>query len=404
MAFCRREGPRRQVPHNRGVRSRRIRIFVLALLPLALAALGAALAQQAATTSDPEALRQQLQTINRKKSRVQRKLAAVKSRQRQIARELKRINSRIARTESQLRTVTEELERARLELDRAKLRSQASQLQLEEYRTLVADRLVAIYQQGDTTSVEAFLSSTSFTDFANRLYLLDQVVSKDGELLEEFEAAYAEAEQRRAEVAEKERALAALRESIRKKRDGAASERERKDREKRNLERDRAVWERALAELERNSREVTTLLRRMERTPEGRKRLATPWKGKLRKPVNGRITSKFGYRIHPIYKVRKMHTGVDIAASRGTPIHAAAGGVVVHSGRWGGYGNCIIIDHGGGLATLYAHCSSLAVAVGEKVKQGQVIGRVGSTGLSTGPHLHFEVRKNGTPVDPMGEL
>ncbi len=402
MVFRRREGPRRQVAHNTGFRSRRIRVFLISLLPLLLLAFGAALARQ--TAADPDALRHQLDTINRKKSRVQRKLAAVKRRQREIARELKRIDSRLAKTESQLRDVTQELERARLELDRAKLRSQSAELQLEEYRNLVAERLVAIYQQGDTTSVEAFLSSTSFTDFANRLYLLDQVVSSDGELLDEFEAAYAEAEQRRAEVAEKERALAALQESIRQERDGAASEKQKKSREKRDLARDRAVWERSLAELERNSREVTALLRRMERTPEGQKRLTTPWKGRLRRPVSGRITSKFGYRIHPIYKVRKMHTGVDFAASRGTPIHAAAAGVVVHSGRWGGYGNCVIIDHGGGLATLYAHCSSLAVAVGEKVKQGQVIARVGSTGLATGPHLHFEVRKNGTPVDPMKEF
>ena len=91
---------------------------------------------------------------------------------------------------------------------------------------------------------------------------------------------------------------------------------------------------------------------------------------------------------------------MDIGAPSGTPIKAAEAGVVIHAAPWGGYGNCIIIDHGGGVSTLYAHCSSLAVGNGRQVTQGQVVGYVGSTGLSTGPHLHFEVRRNGTPVNP----
>jgi murein DD-endopeptidase MepM/ murein hydrolase activator NlpD len=99
-----------------------------------------------------------------------------------------------------------------------------------------------------------------------------------------------------------------------------------------------------------------------------------------------------------------MHTGIDISAHSGTPIKAAAGGEVVFAGWWGGYGNVVIIDHGGGISTLYAHCSAIYVRKGQSVSQGEVIAAVGSTGLSTGPHLHFEVRKNGKPVDPLGYL
>jgi murein DD-endopeptidase MepM/ murein hydrolase activator NlpD len=142
------------------------------------------------------------------------------------------------------------------------------------------------------------------------------------------------------------------------------------------------------------------MLRRMQATPAGQKRLSQHFNGNFLRPVGGRITSGFGYRVHPILKVRKFHTGVDIGAASGTPIKAAADGIIIHAARWGGYGNCIIIDHGQGTATLYAHCSRLAASRGQAVNQGQVIGYVGSTGLSTGPHLHFEVRRNGTPVNP----
>ena len=127
--------------------------------------------------------------------------------------------------------------------------------------------------------------------------------------------------------------------------------------------------------------------------------------GVLSVPVPGApITSGFGPRVHPIYGDVRMHTGIDFGAAYGTPIHAAADGVVVSAGPLGGYGNATVIDHGNGLATLYAHQSGIIVSPGQSVARGQVIGYVGCSGLCTGPHLHFEVRVRGTPVDPMQYL
>jgi len=118
-------------------------------------------------------------------------------------------------------------------------------------------------------------------------------------------------------------------------------------------------------------------------------------------PARGVFTSGFGLRRHPVFRILRMHTGQDIAAPYGTPVRAAADGQVLYTGWFGGYGKIVVIDHGGGLSTLYAHLSAILTGEGAVVRRGQVIGRVGSTGYSTGPHVHFEVRVNGRPIDPV---
>ena len=129
---------------------------------------------------------------------------------------------------------------------------------------------------------------------------------------------------------------------------------------------------------------------------------STPDTSSMLWPANGPTTSGYGWRTHPVFGGSRFHAGIDIGAGYGAPVYAARSGVVVSAGEQGGYGNAVVIDHGDGIATLYAHQSSVAVYGGQSVSQGDVIGYVGSSGYSTGPHLHFEVRVNGSPVDPMG--
>ena len=117
-------------------------------------------------------------------------------------------------------------------------------------------------------------------------------------------------------------------------------------------------------------------------------------------PCQGYVSSEFGMRIHPVYGYSRYHSGIDIATTYGEPIYSAAAGIVVESGYNGGYGYCIKIDHGNGLSTLYGHCSSLLVNSGEYVSKGQIIAKIGSTGVSTGPHLHYEVLSGGVQIDP----
>jgi len=379
---------------------RRIRLIVLGFFVLGAAAVGASIAALATAPQDPSALADRLDEICREQEQVRSKLRGVKRKQRYVVRRLSRLDAQLERAEVRLHQAHRSADRTRVELSRVSRETDAAEARLAEHQASVADRLVAIYQSGEPRPIEVLLQSTSFVDFANRVYLLQQVVGRDAELLEEYQKSYVEAHARRDELRQKAERLERVQREVVAERRRTSAERRVTEREKRKILRDRAAWERALAELEQNSREIEGMLQRLQQTPEGQARLAKPWIGGLQWPLKGRISSVYGYRKHPIYRVRKLHTGIDIAAPTGTSIRAAAGGVVVHAARWGGYGNCVIIDHGGGMATLYGHCSRLAVNKNQAVDQGQVIAYVGSTGLSTGPHLHFEVRKGGRPVNP----
>lgn len=182
----------------------------------------------------------------------------------------------------------------------------------------------------------------------------------------------------------------------------------------RRLDHDISHFEGEIAGLEKEQRRLRRLLEKEQRT-DGADPPPDPEdddsgsqeddaSGRFVRPVPGAITSPFGPRRHPILDYIKMHTGVDMAAPLGQNIRAAAGGRVIHADAYGGYGSTVIIDHGAGLATLYAHQSRLEVRYGESVAAGEVIGQAGATGLATGPHLHFEVRLNGRPVDPVPYL
>jgi murein DD-endopeptidase MepM/ murein hydrolase activator NlpD len=170
------------------------------------------------------------------------------------------------------------------------------------------------------------------------------------------------------------------------------------------LKTSREAYEMAENQLERESMTIERQI--MSMTSGGGAVLGST--GRFMAPVGGRVTSGFGYRVHPIFRSMRFHSGIDFGVGYGTPIRAADGGRIITAGWQGGYGKVVIINHGsrGGqnLSTLYGHMSSIAVGNGQQVSKGQVVGYVGSTGFSTGAHLHFEVRLNGRPVNPLGFL
>lgn len=169
------------------------------------------------------------------------------------------------------------------------------------------------------------------------------------------------------------------------------------------LTKDRVYYEREQRALELQSRQIADMLRARYSNQNQATYNVKLGTGRFINPIAGYpMTSRFGWRVHPIFGSRRLHTGVDFGAPSGTPIRAADTGVVISTGWQGGYGKAVIVDHGQGLATLYAHTSAYYVRPGQRVTKGQVIAAIGTTGNSTGPHLHLEVRRNGAPVDPLG--
>lgn len=323
--------------------------------------------------------------------------------------ELEKVTARRDEVAAQLAATQRDLKQVTATLTDTTARLTKTEADLQKAEQALEGRAVNIYKTGRLGSVEVLLDMNRLSELITRMHLFTLVVEQDSRVVHEIDALRVEVtaqkaalETQRTAVAEAEGrqkgqkaevdVLVRQRESGLTKLDAA---REDKQTVLAKAEKDKASWEKKEDSLLAESDRLTSDLRALG-TDSG----TMVGTGQFVRPVDGRISSPFGYRMHPIFHVRKMHTGVDMSAGMGTPIRAADSGTVVQAGWRGGYGKAVVISHGNGLATLYAHQSVILVSVGDTVKRGQIIGKVGSTGFSTGAHLHFEVRINGTPVDP----
>ena len=289
--------------------------------------------------------------------------------------------------------LTAELAVAQAKLDDAQLRFDASAAQLyrsarrgASYDVVLAARPANLVQQDkylDRVSEDRQKLVTKVTN------LRDDVNEKR----EQIAAQKAKADAAAAEAAAARDQIAALRVEIEPARAEAASQEAAENAALQSIQSNKTQYEAELASLQAASDSISSRLRSIGSGP------GQPGACQAR-PVPGGISSGFGARYHPVLHYTRMHTGADMSAGSGTPIRACRSGTVVIAGSQGGYGNTVVVDHGGGMATLYAHQSRLGVSPGQVVNAGDVIGYVGSTGMSTGPHLHFEVRLSGNPVDP----
>jgi murein DD-endopeptidase MepM/ murein hydrolase activator NlpD len=317
---------------------------------------------------------------------------------------------------SQLSGAQERLERAAVQLNRtasALTRAQhavrnATQVlqgvtaRLTVHEDLMGARIRVLYERGSVEYLDMLLGAADFRDFIARSYLITKVIEQDLALYHAVAAERQQREEVRASLAahqevlsqEQERWLERQRETARL----AAERRRLLDR----LRTERQAQEAAIRELEAESARIMDIIRKSARGGHHGP-ILTLRNGALLRPVAGPVTSGYGWRIHPIFGTREFHTGIDIAAPYGTPVQAAHDGIVIFNGWMRGYGMLVIIDHGAGLTTTYSHLSASLVRASDRIERGRVIGRIGSTGWSTGPHLLFEVREDGAPVDPLGK-
>ncbi|WP_296958354.1 murein hydrolase activator EnvC [uncultured Dialister sp.] len=291
---------------------------------------------------------------------------------------------------------------------------------LKTRQNVLNRRVRAIYMHGQLNYLEVILGANSFSDFANRVELLKRVIRSDYNLILEIQKQKAAIEAKKAQLEEDKRQLDALAAEAEKTQKEIAAKKAEQQKVLDAAKSNKAAAAQMEQDLNAQLASVRNLIQQRLAAAEAARQAAqqassdeggggsddnyVQGTGAMGWPCSGPITSPFGYRTHPIFGTTIFHAGIDIGVDYGTPIHAADSGVVVYSGWISGYGNAVIIDHGGGVSTLYGHNQSLAVSEGQSVSKGSVIAYAGSTGNSTGPHCHFEVDVNGSPVNPMGYL
>ena len=256
---------------------------------------------------------------------------------------------------------------------------------------------------GQLSYLEVITGAKSFSDFANRLELLKRIIHSDFNLIQEIQKQKALIEAKKDQLQQKKNKLDALAEEAQQAESQIRTKKEEQQQVMNDAKRQKDAAVAMEADLIAESNNVRQLIQARSGSVQAGGTIVHG-SGAFIWPCNGPITSPFGYRTHPIFGTTIYHAGIDIGVDYGTPIHAADSGTVILAGWCGGYGNAVIIDHGNGLQTLYGHNTSVAVSEGQAVSQGEVIAYAGSTGYSTGPHCHFEVRENGEAVDPMGYL
>ncbi len=330
-----------------------------------------------------------------------RRLAQIAEQERRVLAQLSWTRERLAHSEARLSQSTSDLRGTRRAVAQAMESLELVSQRLSAHEALMNARLRSLYEQGPLGYLDVLFGAANFRDFVMRSYLVGRIIQHDLRIFHEVAEERRQKDEVRTDLELQQDQLAMEQRhwiATRQERARLAAEHERL---LKHVRAERRAQEEAIRELEAESVRIAEIIRRA--APGGvRGPARTLRNGSLLWPVVGAITSGYGWRIHPIFHSREFHTGIDIAASWGTPVHAAVDGTVIFTGWMKGYGMLVILDHANGLSTTYSHLSSYAVQVGDRVRQAEMIGRIGSTGWSTGPHLFFEVREDGRPVDPLG--
>jgi murein DD-endopeptidase MepM/ murein hydrolase activator NlpD len=400
---------------------------------------GTARPPQPASAATPvplsEKIRQKKAVIEATQAKLEvsrRRLHQARFKEQTIAQQLDSVQNSIARVRMDLSDLRGVIRQNQLRLAIRRIQLQAAQASYNRHRDALNARLVDVYEYGSTSYLDVLLSATSFVDFIERWDFVRYILRSDAQLIATvnreqaryqmlvygLESTQAALLSEKDDQLRRDDQLGVLAGERRRLLAVAAGQRSVIAQQVDELENLTAAEEARLQELirERQREEELAALRARIAAAQARRAAAIaaglpppverPEGGPVTFawPVHGPITSPFGMRTDPVTGRYQLHSGIDIGAGYGVPIQASADGIVLYAGWYGGYGNAIILDHGSGLSTLYAHCSAMYVTEHQYIQRGQVIGAVGATGWATGPHLHFEIRVNGVPVDPLSRL
>lgn len=369
------------------------KLTAVALLLLSLPLISPALANEI------EQKQQELRSI-------QQRIQEQQSRATQAQRKVNSVSERLQSVQTQLDDALSDYEEISRQLDETEAQIEANteflakaEKNLAARTTILNRRLRDIYENGQISYLDVLVGAADFTDLTTRVDLLKRVLKQDATLIAKVKAERQLVSQKKAELERDRTKILEMHQALKNKKNTIQAQRDAQQSVLDEAVNEKETADRAYQELLETSRQIERMIRNA-----GNKGGSSQATGSMLWPTGGPVTSPFGWRTHPIFGTQRLHTGIDIGADYGDDVVAVDSGVVIYADWMGGYGKAVIVDHGSGVSTLYAHNSQLLVGEGQSVRKGQTISRVGSTGYSTGPHLHFEVRQNGTPVNPMNFL
>lgn len=340
-----------------------------------------------------------LSVVERKKAETHKKIVILKKKEKIEVNKLYKSQIKLEQATKDLDQSANKLSDAKQKLDKIEIDLSKTIEGYSEIKALASDRLVSIYKGSYLSFLNVLFDSQDVNHIIDSMYFEKKLVERDKQVIDQMQLKAKRLSDLKNNKQEEQVNLVCAIHTINKRKLQIAESIETSETLIHRLRTDRATYEKSEIELEKQSASISKFLQKNQTVTNYTQSSI------FIRPISGGISSPFGWRMHPIFKSRKFHTGIDIAGPNRGSVRASNSGRVVFSGWYGGYGKVVIIDHGRvdgkSVTTLYAHLGSFRVSKGAVVTRGQVIGNEGSTGYSTGPHLHFEVRVNGSPVNPL---
>lgn len=346
-------------------------------------------------------VKQQRQNVVKERDRLTNLQQSAQQRLTGLKQNLQTTDSHITDSELRLKVATERLQELQADLG-------ILERSYQDRQTATIGRLRYLQRSPASLGWAVLLQSQNISDFLDRRRQLKLVYQADQKILAKLTQQANQIKKQKTEVEQQKNEIALIRQQLLAQKADYQGQAELQSDLILRLNSDRLALEAAQNQLDKDSEALSVLIQQKiaeaQNKTNSRNSILLRGTGIMAFPSDASTSSPFGWRMHPVLGYRRFHAGLDFAASYGSTIRAADSGTVIMAGWYGGYGNAVIIDHGKGITTLYGHTSQLFVSEGQTVQRGQAIAAVGSTGLSTGPHLHFEVRRDGTPVDPANFL